>query len=85
LHEGPPGAFEVTARAQGQYAIRLDTKQKPLLVQSSGAGGIVMPRGVVPGTGPLKPSPLATEILHTRPMADGLRDIQAAWSRLHAP
>jgi hypothetical protein len=85
LHEGPPGALEVTARAQGQYAIRLDEKQKPRLVQSSGAGGIVMPRGVTPGTGPLKPSPLATEILHGRPIADGQREIQAAWSRLHAP
>jgi hypothetical protein len=79
LHVGPPGALEVTARGQGQYAIRLDEKQQPRLVQSSSAGGGIMPR-----LSTMKPLPLATEILHKRPVADGLRDIQAAWSRLHA-
>jgi len=84
LHDGPTGAFEVTARAQGQYAVRLDAKQHPILVQSSAAGGGIVPRLPTPGQGPLLPVRLASEVLHTRPLPDGLREIQAAWSRVHA-
>jgi hypothetical protein len=83
LHEAPTGALDVTARAQGQFAIRLDDKQSPRFVQSSGAGGIVLPPPPPPGQGPAKVLPLASEILHGRPVPDATRDIAAAWSRLH--
>ena len=72
-----PGGFDVAGRAQGQYAIRLDEKQKPRLVQSASAGGVVAPR---PGAA----TPLATDVLHQRPLGDAARDITAAWGRLHA-
>jgi hypothetical protein len=89
LCPGPPGSLEVTARAQGQYAVTLDDATKTQrLLRSSGAGVILPAKGAqaAPVTGATATAPaLAHEILQNRRVEDGLRDIGAAWKRLHAP
>ena len=80
LHPGPQsGFFEVTARAQGQYGIKLDPAKKPLLIKSSGAGVLFAPHGVPPVSGTL-----AAETLHGRTLDDAAQTIASAWGRLHA-
>ncbi len=80
LHPGPPGSYDVTARAQGQFAIRLDERRHPLLVKSNAVGALLAPQPPPPpGT------TLAADVLHGRAVDDAVRDIGAAWSRLHAP
>jgi hypothetical protein len=87
------GVYEVTARAQGQFPIVLDEKNAERFVRSSGVGGLVpTPQqrvdqvthmralaGAAPG------APLATDVLHKRPVEDGVRDVVAAWARIHVP
>jgi hypothetical protein len=92
LRAGPPGSLEVTARAQGQYALTLDDATKTQrLVRSSAVGVILPPKtapqaGPAPVTGATAAAPvLAHDVLHNKRMEDGLRDIGAAWKRLHAP
>lgn len=80
LHEGTAGSFEVTARAQGQFALVLDNLKQLHVVKSSGVGYLMPPQPSGAGT----PSPLATDVIHGRPVSDAARDIAAVWSRLHA-
>ncbi len=84
LHDGPPGALEVTARAQGQYAIVLDAQKVARLSKSSAVGALLPPppRSAPAGT---TPEALASDLIEGRAIADVTRDIAAAWSRLHAP
>ena len=91
LHQGPPGTLEVTARAQGQYPITLDeTTKTQRLIRSSAVGVLLPPKPAAaqksaPITGATQAAPiLAHEILHNKPVDDGLREIGAAWKRLHA-
>jgi hypothetical protein len=98
LHPGPLGSTEVSARAQGQFAITFDENKQPKLVRSSGVGVLFPPKAglaVDPTKGNLSgqsiattpvshsPGPLAGEMLHNKPLADGIRDIAAAWKRAH--
>jgi hypothetical protein len=90
LHQGPPGALEVTARAQGQYPVTLDEATKtPRLVRSGAVGVLLPPKGAAkaraPVTGATQAAPiLAHEMLHNKRVEDGLREIGVAWKRLHA-
>jgi hypothetical protein len=87
LHDGPAeaaGALEVTARAQGQYAIRLDDKGVAKLVLSSAAGGVIPPSTIPVESDGKTRRKMASELLHQRPIPDATHDIAAAWSRLHA-
>jgi hypothetical protein len=93
LRAGPPGSLEVVARAQGQFPVTLDDAKQLRLVRSS-AVGVLLPakaRAPVPGTGKgngpvaaAAPLVLAQEVLHNRPLDEGVREIGAAWKRLHA-
>jgi hypothetical protein len=81
LQAGPPGAYEVTARAQGQFVVKVDAQKRTLLARSS-AVGVLFPRAGTDAS--TAPSVLASDVLHGRPVEDAIRDIAAAWSRLHA-
>jgi hypothetical protein len=83
LRPGNPGTLEVTARAQGQFPVTLDETRAPRLMRSGAAGALLPPRTAV-AAGPLAPAPLAREVLHGKPLDEGLRDIAAAFRRLHA-
>jgi hypothetical protein len=90
LHQGPPGALEVTARAQGQYPITLDDTKTQRLIRSGAVGVLLPPKPgatapKAPITGATQAAPvLAQEMLHNKRVDDGLREIGAAWKRLHA-
>src|SRR5208282_5461651 len=51
LHPGPPGAYVVTARGQGQFPLvpdATDAKAPPHLVRSTSAGALLPPRAAGP-------------------------------------
>jgi len=87
------GVYEVTARAQGQFPIVLDENNNQRFVRSSGVGGLVpTPQQRVDQvtrmralTGAAPGAPLATDVLHKRLIEDGVRDVVAAWARIHVP
>jgi hypothetical protein len=82
LHSGPIGAFEVTARGQGQFPIVTDAAgAPPKVVRSHAVGAIVAPKTPTPATTPVR---LAADVLHGRPVDDVAQDIAAAWSTAHA-
>lgn len=93
LRAGEAGTLEVTARAQGQFPVTLDDTKNQKLIRS-GSVGVLLPRkqaaapvAAVAGQTPAAPTPapaLASDVLHNRKLDDGLRDISAAWKRLHA-
>jgi hypothetical protein len=80
LHPGPIGAYEVTARGQGQFpVVTEDPKVGPRVVRNRSVGALVpRPAGVVIQR-------LAAEALHDRPVEDVARDVAADWDRTHAP
>jgi hypothetical protein len=96
LRPGTPGTMEVTARAQGQFAVTLDETKAQRLMRSSAVGVLLPPKSAQAGAsqaGPLAPATatatattgtLAQEVLHNKKLDDGVRDISAAWKRLHA-
>jgi hypothetical protein len=83
LHPGPPGAYVVTARGQGQFPLvpDADPKAPPHLVRSNSAGALVPPRGA---QGPVPAAPMAADVVHGRLVDDVARDVAAAWDRTHA-
>jgi hypothetical protein len=81
LHPGPTGAFEVTARGQGQFPIVTTPSQAPRVVRN-GSMGLLLPRRVPV---PLLPPRLAADVLHNRTVDDAVREVADAWSRVHGP
>ncbi len=79
LHPGPPGAYVVTARGQGQFPVvqDADPKAPPHLVRSHSAGALLPPQ-------PAATSPFAADVVHGRVVDDVARDVVAAWDRTHA-
>ncbi len=83
--------YAVTARAQGQFPVVLSEKNVSVFHASSGVGGLVP----TPSTrvahmaqlranaGLVAEAPRATDVLHTRPVEDAVRDVAAAWVRIH--
>jgi hypothetical protein len=88
LHPGPVGAFEVTARAQGQFPLSVDEKKVTRLIKSGAIGAILPPKpGARQGqlqTQSTVPPALLADVVHGRPVDDVVRDVAAAWKRLHA-
>ena len=83
LHPGPVGAFEVTARAQGQFpVVSNDPKLPPYVVRGHAAGLIVRNAGNLAGRSNVL---LAGELLHGRSVDDAAREVTSAWNRTHAP
>jgi hypothetical protein len=91
LAEEGPGVYIVTARAQGQFPVVTDAQNAQHFVRASGVGGEVptSPERVaqisrsraMAGLAPA--APLAADVLHKRPIEDGVRDVTAAWARIH--
>lgn len=94
------GSFEVSARGQGQYPIVLDEKTKIRKIVRSHAAGLILPPRpqAVPASGVQTqsvdrnatarvaiPVRLAHETLNDRAIDDSVKEIAAAWKRLHAP
>ena len=75
----PAGAFDVTARGQGQFPVVADEKTLPHLVRSTSAGALVAPRT----PGPVATPRLAADVVHGRVIDDVARDVTAAWSGTH--
>ncbi len=82
------GAFEVTARAQGQFAVTLDATKSMRFTRAYAASAVLPPPAArIARVQAMRPgaAPLATEVLHDRPVDQATRDIQSAWTRLHPP
>jgi hypothetical protein len=77
----PAGAFDVTARAQGQFPLVTDPKTPPHLVRSTSAGGLVPPR--LPAGGSATPPRMAADVVHGRALDDVAHDVAAAWGAAH--
>jgi hypothetical protein len=80
LHPGPVGAFEVTARGQGQFPVVVDDPRLPARVVRSNSAGAILPR---PGNAGAPR--LAAEVIHGRPVDDVAREIAADWARTRLP
>jgi hypothetical protein len=80
LHPGPPGAYVVTARGQGQFPLvaAADPKSPPHLVKSNSAGALLPPASP-------NATPLAADVVHGRLVDDVARDVGASWDRTHPP
>ena len=93
LTEEGPGVYVVTARAQGQFPIVVDSQNTQRFIRASGVGAEVpTPRERVvqisrsrAASGMASGAPLATDVLHRRPIEDVVRDVTAAWVRIHGP
>jgi hypothetical protein len=81
LHPGPAGAYDVTARGQGQFPVVADDSKVPARVVRSHAVGLLFVPRVAP---PLAAPQLAADLLHGRFVDDVAREIAAAWDRAHA-
>jgi hypothetical protein len=91
------GTYVVTARAQGQFPVIAPDAQgaqgqrAPIFRASAGVGGLVpTPDKRVAEMSQLRASaglraeaPRAMDVLHTRPVEDGVREVAAAWVRIH--
>ncbi len=92
LRPGPPGAFEVTGRAQGQFPVVTDETKTLRVVRSIGVGALLT------ATKPLKPfvpapAPLqsqaptaktyASDMIHDRVLDEVAVDVSSAWKRIH--
>jgi hypothetical protein len=86
-----PGVRVVTARAQGCFSIRVDASTKERRFQTSnGMGMLLPPKTGARGRSPSEPGGLAAaaqrtaaEVIADRPANDVVREIAAAWGRLH--
>ena len=79
IPQRPAGAFDVTARGQGQFPVVADDRTPPHLVRSTSAGALVAPRML----GAVAIPPLAADVVHGRAIDDVARDVVTAWSRTH--
>lgn len=85
------GTYEVSARAQGQYPIVTDGANVRKVIRSANVGVLFPPKAkAADATSPAQiadPSKvkLAQEVLHDRSLDDVMRDVGAAWKRLHPP
>jgi hypothetical protein len=92
------GAFEVSARAQGQYPIANDEiKKTRKLMRSANLGVILPPKPVTAETaGQVQTQStaattelkkvqvrLAQDVIHDRALDDAVREIATTWQRLH--
>jgi hypothetical protein len=92
LRPGGAGAFDVTARGQGQYPVvaGTDTAHSPTLMRSHSAGLVLEREAVVHPASPLPAGAtagapvLATDVLHGRPVDEAARDVASAWTAAHA-
>jgi hypothetical protein len=81
LKSGPVGAFDVTARGQGQFVVKTDDRSTPPhLARTQSAGLLLPPRP----TGAGAPGTLAADVVDGRALDDVVRDVSIGWGALHA-
>lgn len=81
LTAGPVGAFDVTARGQGQFLVKTDGPGAPAHVVRSRSVGTLL----APMTADAQATAvLAADRLDGRPVSDVVRDVATAWGALHA-
>jgi hypothetical protein len=80
FHAGPAGAFEVTARGQGQFPIVAGDANAPSHVSRSYAVGALVPPHLVASSMGTR---IAAEVLHGRLIEDASREVAADWERTH--
>ncbi len=73
-----PGAYAVTGRAQGQFAVIVDAARQLRLRRASGVGATVPPHEATH-------APLAADALTGLTLEDAWARIGEAWSQFHAP
>ena len=85
LHPGPVGAFDVTARGQGQFPVVLDDQKSVRVMKSSAAGALLAPRALPVAEGGTQPPPkvLAATAIHGRLLDEVTRDVATSWARVH--
>ncbi|MCL2723357.1 MAG: hypothetical protein FWD69_02875 [Polyangiaceae bacterium] len=71
------GTWEVTARAQGQYPVVVDSTAKIRKIVHSARTGAVLPAKTA---GNVR---LAADVLHERTLDDAAHEVASAWQRLH--
>jgi hypothetical protein len=94
------GAWEVSARAQGQYPIVLDASKVRKVIKNANVGMLFPPKpkvvaaatepGVKVETAPAGPPAvkkirLASEVIQDRPLDEVTRQIAADWKKAHPP
>jgi hypothetical protein len=86
LRQRPEG-FEVTARAQGQFAIAAGDGKEPRLIAVKGVGALLPPApervARAAQLDPLGSARFARDVLDGRLLRDASREIAAAWARSH--
>lgn len=81
LKAGPVGAFDVTARGQGQFVVTASQPSAPArLARARSVGMLLPPLSTSAGA----PGALAAEVVDGRSVDDVARDVSAGWSALHA-
>jgi hypothetical protein len=81
VRAGPPGAFEVTARGQGQFPIVSgEANSLPRVVRSNSVGALMAPQLLVSSAS----ARLAANVMHGRSVDDVAREVAADWSPMHA-
>ncbi|MGH7269301.1 MAG: hypothetical protein ACREJ3_02630 [Polyangiaceae bacterium] len=86
LCDGPSGAYDVTARGQGQFpVVDDDDRAGPAhVIRSQSLGLIIAPRGVAPTSSQRGALKLAADIVHGRTIDDVAAEVASAWSAAHA-
>lgn len=81
LKAGPVGAFDVTARGQGQFVVRAGEPSAPArLARSRSVGMLLPPLATSAGA----PGALAADVVDGRLVDDVARDVATGWGALHA-
>ena len=90
LRPAGAGAFDVTARGQGQFPVvaGTDPARAPTLMRSHSAGLVLEREAVARSTSPAGATVvapvLATDVLHGRLVDEAARDVASAWTAAHA-
>jgi hypothetical protein len=92
LADQGPGVFVVTARAQGQFAMVTGEDKAIRFQRAAAVGALVTPpqdrlakiTQMRQLAGLRAEAPLASDVLHKRPVEEAAKEIAAAWSRIHA-
>lgn len=80
LRDGPAGAFDVTARGQGQFRVTSDPNGLSHVVRNRAAGMLVPPALPTPQVVPL----LAADVLEGLSVEDAAQRVASAWPQSHA-
>lgn len=90
LHPGPVGAYEVSARGQGQFPVVVDDPKNHAsahFVRSTSVGSLILPRAATSAAGSTSaslPRRLAADVVHGRAVDDVVHEIADAWKSTHA-